>query len=148
MLWRMCAQGTTLKNVSPFGGRARGVGLRRLLKDRRHRWIESGVLVLQSFLFARVRLDEAVERALNRSTHLGRHAVVVEDSVEMVVLVLEDACFEPLEGHLEFFTLEILRLDLYPQRTLCDRGKNAEKSVDGFDCPLDEKSEKYHACLA
>lgn len=113
------------------------MGLRRLLKDRRHRWIESGVLVLQSFLFARVRLDEAVERALNRSTHLGRHAVVVEDSVEMVVLVLEDACFEPLEGHLEFFTLEILRLDLYPQRTLCDREKNAEKSVDGFDRPLD-----------
>lgn len=43
---------------------------------------------------------------------------MVEHAVEVVVLVLENASLEAIEGHFEFFALQVLSLNLDTDRTL------------------------------
>lgn len=83
---------------------------------------------LQSFFFARIRGDEAVEGALDFAAHLFRHAVVVEHAVEVVVLVLENASLKAIEGHFELFPLQVLSLNLDTDRTL-RIGKRIEEGL-------------------
>jgi hypothetical protein len=73
---------------------------------------------LQSFVFAWIRGDKAVEGALDFGAHVFRHAVMVEHAVEVVILMLEDASLKTIQGHFEFFPLQVLSLDLDTNRTL------------------------------
>lgn len=84
---------------------------------------------LQSFFFARIRGDEAIEGALDFGAHVFRHAVVVEHAVEVVVLVLENASLKAIQGHFELFPLQVLSLDLDTNRTLWIEKRIEERLV-------------------
>ena len=70
-------------------------------------------------------LNETIQLPLHCGSHLWRHPVVEQHPIQVVVLMLEHARLEAVQGHLELLAVQVLRLDLDAGWPLCGRRKRA-----------------------
>ena len=97
---------------------------------------------LKRFIVALVLGDVGIEIALHLGANLWGHSIVVQHAIEMIVFVLEHARFEAFERHLELFTLEVLRFDLYADRSLRE-GSARMRRRQSFESHANERTRDH-----